>query len=290
MQQRAFGNTGLFVSVIGFGATAVGNPSMPESDAERILDSVVDAGVNVIDTARSYGKSEERIGKYLNHRRSEVILSTKVGYGIPGYQDWTGACIRAGIDHALRLMQTDFIDIVHFHSCPLPVLRQEENLEALSEGVRLGKIRVAAYSGDNESLDWALHSGRFGSLQTSISVCDQRAIPAAAIAQERGIGIIAKRPLANAPWRFSEPPTGDSAAFAYWQRWHTMKLNLNNLDPSELFLRFVAYLPGVDCCLVGTGNLEHLKQNIRIVEKGKLPDDTISGIRAAFQNDWAGEI
>jgi len=290
MERRAFGNTGLSVSVLGFGATAVGDPSMPEYEAERVLNSVVDTGVNVIDSARSYGKSEERIGKYLKHRRSEVVLSTKVGYGIPGYQDWTGPCIRAGIEFALRLMQTDCIDIVHFHSCPLPVLQQEENLEALSEGVRSGKIRVAAYSGDNEPFDWALHSGRFAGLQTSISVCDQRAIPAAAIALERGIGIIAKRPLANAPWRFSEPPVGDSAAVAYWQRWHTMRLNLNNMEPSELFLRFVAYLPGVNCCLVGTGNLEHLKQNIQIVEKGKLPDDTISSIRAAFQNDWAGEI
>ncbi len=199
---------------------------MPEDQVASLLHSILDAGITLIDTARGYGLSEERIGKHLKNRRREFVLSTKIGYGIPGYQDWTGPCMTAGIETALQLLQTDVIDIVHLHSCPLPTLQQDEILDALCRAREAGKIKSAAYSGDNEPFDWALQSGRFNSLQTSINVCDQRAIPAAAYAEGKGIGIIAKRPLANTPWGYpSFPSVDDSAAQSYWNRWNIMALD-----------------------------------------------------------------
>src|SRR4051812_13673646 len=125
-RSRAFGDTGLTVSALGFGGGHIGDPATPEPEVERLLNEVLDAGVTLIDTARGYGASEERIGRHLSGRRSEVVLSTKVGYGIPGYEDWTGPCVAAGVDEALRLMRTDRIDVVHLHSCPLEVLERGE--------------------------------------------------------------------------------------------------------------------------------------------------------------------
>ncbi len=266
---------------------------MSESDCAHFLNSVVDAGINLIDTARSYGLSEERIGRHLKRRRNEIVLSTKIGYGIAGYQDWTPPIIEAGIDHALRTMQTDCIDIVHLHSCPLEVLMQQEIVDSLLTALNAGKIKVPAYSGDNEPFEWALNSGKFGALQTSINICDQRAIASLQKAQERGIGMIAKRALANTPWRNAPPPPGDSAAAEYKERWNKLAFDFTPDESASIALRFVAYLPGVHSCLVGSTKLDHILENIRIIQQGQLNEEARSIIRSCFLKqgaDWTGQI
>src|SRR3954453_2251217 len=162
MKRRPFGRTGLTVPVLGFGAGHVGDPALDEAEVGRLLHGALDLGVNLIDTARSYGLSEERIGRHLAGRRDEFVLSTKVGYGIPGYDDWTGPVIAAGVDAALGRLRTDRIDIVHFHSCPLAVLERGEVIAALQAAVAAGKVRVAAYSGEHPPLDWAIEAGAVG--------------------------------------------------------------------------------------------------------------------------------
>jgi aryl-alcohol dehydrogenase-like predicted oxidoreductase len=294
VEKRILGSSGIEVSILGYGAGNLGNPGLSEQEAIELLHAVLDSGVTLIDTARSYGLSEERIGKHLKGRRNEFVLSTKVGYGIPGFQDWTGPCITAGIEAALRLLQTDCIDIVHLHSCPQSILEQGDVVRSLLEAKSAGKIRVAAYSGDNEPFDWALASGHFGSLQTSINVCDQRAVEKAAIATAKGIGVIAKRTLANAPWlRSTGPHDSDQAAQAYRDRWNAMALDTGGLDPSEFALRFAAYVPGVTSCLMGTRNVEHLRSNVRMIEEGPLPEQTVKMIRETFNDlgqDWTGQV
>ena len=116
-------------------------------------------------------------------------------------------CVPAGIDQALRLLKTDYIDIVHLHSCPIGTLQWGDPLRALEDGVRDQKIRVAAYSGENEALEWAIDSGRFGSVEHSLNVCDQRVIETlSGPITAKKLGVIAKRPVANSPWRFAECP------------------------------------------------------------------------------------
>jgi aryl-alcohol dehydrogenase-like predicted oxidoreductase len=253
---------------------------------------VVDSGITLIDTARGYGLSEERIGRYLGHRRSEIVLSTKVGYDIPGYEDWSGPIITAGVEAALHRLRTDYIDIVHLHSCPLDVLQQGDVIDALEQTVAAGKVRVAAYSGDNEPLWYAIESDRFRSIQTSINIADQRVIDTGLpMARERGLGVIAKRPLANAPWRFQVRPEGDYSE-VYWERLREMQLDPGDLEWDELALRFVAFLPGVSSCIVGTRSPDHLRRNVAIVEQGPLPEETVHHIRAAFQahdQEWVGK-
>src|SRR5207249_2921445 len=123
---------------------------LPEPVAERLLNQVLDLGLNLIDTARGYGLSEVRIARYLGPRRQEIVLSTKVGYGVLGVKDWTGDAVRLGIDEALQTLQTDWIDIVHLHSCSLEVLQRGEVITALDDARQAGKVRVAAYSGENQ--------------------------------------------------------------------------------------------------------------------------------------------
>ncbi|WP_225414506.1 aldo/keto reductase [Stigmatella hybrida] len=101
MTRRPLGNTGLEVSPLGFGAGPVGSETLSDTEAEALLHGVLDAGINLLDTAPSYGRSEERIGRVLASRRREAVVSTKCGYGVPGVEDWTGPCITLGIERAL---------------------------------------------------------------------------------------------------------------------------------------------------------------------------------------------
>src|SRR5215470_16267260 len=151
MRYRRFGKTGLRVSVLGFGAMQAGEPAVTEADAGRLLNEVLDTGVNLIDTARGYKLSNEPIGRHIAHRRDEFVLSSKCGYSIPGCRDWTARCITRGVDAALRRMRTDRIDIMHLHSCPLGTLKDGSVIGALLRAVKAGKVRVAAYSGENEA-------------------------------------------------------------------------------------------------------------------------------------------
>ncbi len=295
MQARAFGHTGLRVTPLGFGAMHLNDARVSESEAGRLLNQVLDAGVNLIDTARGYGLSEERIGRHLAHRRPEFLLSTKVGYGIPGVADWTYDCILAGVDAALVRLRCDHLDIVHLHSCPLPILENGRVIEALEACARAGKVGVVAYSGDNAELDFAIRSGRFGGVQTSISLCDQCNLDGRLAAlQGRGMGVIAKRPIAGAVWQQTQRP-GSHAEGQYWDRWQAMGLTLppGGLSWNEVALRFTAHCPGVASSIVGTSRMDHFKQNLEWLAKGPLPPEDLLRFHAAFAGhmlDWQGLI
>lgn len=291
--ERAFGNQGFSVSALGLGAGHIGDPALDETRVGALLNSALDMGITLFDTARSYGLSEERIGRHIAHRRRQFILSTKVGYGIPGYEDWTYDCILAGIDAALKLLRTDYLDIVHLHSCPLDILQRGDAIRALHKAREQGKLRVAAYSGENEALRWAIESGQFGGIECSVNLFDQRCLEhSLPLAQTRGIGVIAKRPLANAPWRFAQRPAGDYCE-EYWLRWQAMKIDANDMDWQELALRFAAHAPAVSCAIVGTSSPEHLLQNKICADRGPLLPERFESIRQSFRqhdNGWVGQI
>lgn len=289
MRKRALGRTGLQVSEIGLGAGPLGGDDIDDATAIALVAGAVDRGVTLIDTAPSYGRSELRIGMALRDgRRDRVVLSTKLGYGVPGVPDWTGPCITAGVDAALARLGTDRIDIAHLHSCPLDVLARGDVLDALDRVLRAGKVRVAAYSGDNEPLAWAITSGRFGVVQCSVSAVDQRALDRAVpMAIERGVGVLAKRSLANGVWREGKRPDAPDRA-TYWDRLHAMNLELDAAGA----LGFVLAQPGVACALLGTTSLTHL-QAMLDVAASSATHPAAATIRRAFQrcdDAWDGVI
>jgi len=290
---RPFGTTGLLVPALGLGAGQVGDARLDEAEVGRLLGAALDLGVTLVDTARSYGLSEARIGRHPAHRRAEFVLTTKVGYGVEGEADWTAGSVRRGIDEALARLRTDVIDVVLLHSCGPEALRDEGILEALSAARQAGKLRVAAYSGEGAPLALAVESGRFGAIECSVNLCDQRgldqALPAAAA---RGLGVIAKRPLANAPWRHAERPVGQYVE-PYWERWRAMGLDPRGLPWDELALRFAAFAPGVACCIVGTSQLAHLRRNVELLGRGPLPPALFEAVRQAFRahdQGWEGQV
>ena len=292
ISERAYGNTGLNVSLLGLGAGQVGDARLDEAEAGRLLNEVLDLGITLIDTARGYGLSEERIGRHIAQRRDEFVLSTKVGYGIDGVADWTHDCILAGVDRALKLMRTDHIDIAHLHSCPQETLERGEVIDALDRCAKDGKIRVAAYSGDNEPLEWAFGSGRFRGLMCSVNVFDQRAIDRVVTPAGKGrIGLIAKRPIGNAPWLHAERPTGNYCE-QYWLRMKAMGIDFGG-DWADIALRFTAFTNGVTSCIVGGKNIDHVRSNAASIARGPLAPEVVSRIRAAFaqhDDNWSGQV
>lgn len=292
MIMRALGKSGIEVSVLGFGAGHIGGNNFTEAEVSNLLNSLADLGINLFDTARGYGLSEERIGNHLSYRRSEIVLSTKVGYGIAGVTDWTHDSVRLGIDEALVKLRTDYIDIVHLHSCSLEVLQRGEVIEALIQATQSGKIRVAAYSGENETLHYAVSLESFGSLQFSINVFDQRSIDEILpVTSKKNLGVIAKRPIANVPWRFANQPHGDYCE-EYWKRMIRMKLKLD-IDWLEAAIRFAGFTEGISSIIVGSTSINHIANNLKLLEKGKLPDEIYSMMRDSFKkNDenWEGQV
>jgi aryl-alcohol dehydrogenase-like predicted oxidoreductase len=292
ISERAYGNTGLNVSLLGLGAGQVGDERLDEAQAGRLLNEVLDLGITLIDTARGYGLSEERIGRHIAQRRGEFVLSTKVGYGIDGVPDWTSDCILAGVDRALKLMRTDHIDIAHLHSCPQETLERGDVIDALDRCVSDGKIRVAAYSGDNEPLEWAFASGRFRGLMCSVNLFDQRAIDRVVTPAGKGrIGFIAKRPIGNAPWLHAERPSGNYCE-QYWLRMKAMGLDFG-ADWADIALRFTAFTDGVTSCIVGGKNIDHVRSNAASIARGPLAPEVVAKIRAAFaqhDDNWCGQV
>ena len=294
MQQRAFGRTGLHVPVLGFGAMQLGDPGLDDATAGRMLNGVLDAGLTLIDTARSYGLSEERIGRHLAHRRGEFVLSTKVGYGVAGVPDWTHECILRGVDAARDRMRTDVIDIVHLHSCGLETLQAGAVADALQRCVEQGKVRVAAYSGDDAALRYARECGAFNAFQASVSLCDQQALPVLRDARQHGAGTIAKRAFAGHPWSASSAPA-DAVHAEYHQRFAALRREwpVAGADWQDVALRFAAYEDGVDCVIVGGTDPRHVERNVAAVTQGPLEPGLSAAIRTAFARlgtDWRGLV
>ena len=291
MGSRPYGRTGLSLSALGLGAGQLGDARLVEDEVAALIGAALDAGITLVDTAPSYGLSEQRLGRHLGARRDGVVLSTKLGYGVEGVPDWTGPCITAGVERALRVLRTDRLDIAHLHSCPWQVLAADEVIAALVAAREAGKVRAIAYSGENEDLAYALGRPEFDGYMASLNLFDQRVV-AEALPRLGGRGFIAKRPVANHPWRFPAQPVGDYAE-AYWLRWQAMALDADGLPWGELALRFALSIPGVSGAIVGTSRVEHLRQAVEWAGRGALPAAVVARWQARFQacdDGWTGQI
>ncbi|MEZ4242095.1 MAG: aldo/keto reductase, partial [Myxococcota bacterium] len=220
-------------------------------------------------------------GRVARRRRGDIVLSTKLGYGVPGVPDWTGPCITRGIEQARARLGVDALDVAHLHSCPLAVLTGGEVVEALLAAVSAGQVRAAAYSGEGEALDHAVACGAFAVVQASCSLVD----PAGAglrRARTAGLGTIAKRPLGNGAWQQATRPDAPDRG-TYFDRWQALALPELGLPADEVWLRWVAWHPAVDAAIAGTTSAARLRHNAAIVARGPLPADVLAAIDAAQQ-------
>ena len=296
METRALGKTGLKASVLGFGAAPIGVLNAPQTDIDGVLNLLLDKGVNLIDTAANYASSEEAIGKAIAARRQEYILVSKCGQAFPDLKGdaWSAEVIRNTIDRSLQRLRTDYLDVMLLHSCGLEILQKGEVIDALLAARDAGKIRFAGYSGDNEAVAYAASLAELSVIETSVNICDQvnidMVLPQAI---DTGLGVLAKRPIANAAWKPLNDQPGFYSEYArkYTERWSEMDLAVDDLgfaeshDSSwpEIALRFTLAQPGVHTAIIGTTRTTHAIANITAALKGPLPSAAVAEIRAAFR-------
>ncbi len=299
MDYGKLGKTDLEVSRIGFGGAEIGQQEAAQKTVDKLLNSAIDDGLNLIDTAAAYWKSEEMIGNALFERRRDIVLISKCG-AVDGFtrSDWSKRGILETIQNSLKLLRTDYLDIAQLHSCDSVTLNRGEAIEALIVARERGYTRYAGYSGDGEAAVTAIGTGFFDTLQTSVSIADQEAIDLTIpLANEREMGVIAKRPIANAVWRHDSKPE-DSYHHEYWDRIETLEYDFLKTELDESVaraLRFTLAVDGVTSAIVGTTKPGRWQNNAELAQQVDFSEADFRQIRERWRElsngkNWIGQI
>ncbi|MBZ5575238.1 MAG: aldo/keto reductase [Acidobacteriia bacterium] len=297
MEKRVLGRTGMAVTVLGFGAAEIGYENVPFDQVERLLHAALDAGLNLIDTAECYPGSEEMIGRAVSGRRKDYFLFTKCGHASGlDLPDWDPRMLEMQIDRSLQRLRVDHVDLVQLHSCSQAVLERGDAIGVLQKAREAGKTRFIGYSGDGQNAVYAIESGVFDTLQTSVSIADGEAIDLTLpLAVRQGMGVIAKRPIANAAWKTGSKP-GNPYHQEYWRRLEVLQYDFLDGDLSQSIskaLRFTLAQPGVATAIVGTTQPGRWASNARLLEAGPLGTAEIQAIRERWRAkaapDWVGQ-
>jgi aryl-alcohol dehydrogenase-like predicted oxidoreductase len=278
------GRTGLTVTRLGYGAMEIrgsriwGGRPVTEDQAKTILNAVLDSGINFIDTSNDYGRSEELIGKYISHRRSEYYIATKCGCTVVRRDDqtddtphvWTRENLFRGLHESLERLKTETIDIMQLHNPPVEETEKGGLVQALEEMRKQGKVRFISISTTLPHLPAYLDWGVFDTFQIPYSVLERDHENWISRAAEAGIGIIIRGGVAR-----GEPGVG----LGNKDRWARFEeARLDDLCPAGetrtgFLLRFTLTHPHADTIIAGTLIPEHLKENIAAVQRGPLPED-----------------
>lgn len=278
------GRTGLTVTRLSFGAMEIrgsriwGGRPVTDQQAEAILNAVLDEGINFIDTANDYGRSEEFIGKFIATRRNEFYLATKCGCTVVRKDEntdetphvWTRDNLFRGLNESLRRMKTDYVDIMQLHNPPVEETEKNHLVDALKEMQQQGKVRFISISTTLPHLPTYLQWGVFDTFQIPYSALERDHEDWISRAAEAGIGTIIRGGVAR-----GEAGVGLGSE----DRWKKFEqAGLDELrEPGEsrtaFLLRFTLSHPHVDTTIVGTLYPEHLRENIAAVKKGPLPAD-----------------
>jgi len=290
---RALGRTGADVTILGYGAMELrGQPRGPEitdEDAGRLLNAVLDGGINLIDTSPDYGRSEELIGTYLSHRRDEFFLASKCGCPIetpadapPPYpHDYSKQNVRAAVERSLRRLRTDRLDLVQVHMSPsVATLDENGTIEELNDLRAEGKVRFIGMSGILPNLPGHIAMNVFDAFQIPYSAVQRDHENLITEAVDTGAGTLirggAARGAASEEKNWSNGPLTQEPGLGQ-RNWETSGvedlINEAGIGRQEFILRFTLSHPGLSTTIVGTANPAHLAGNIAVAERGPLPAD-----------------
>lgn len=281
MEKRTFGNTGMAVTTLGYGAMEFRH--VDENQAGRLLEAVLDAGINFIDTSPDYGPSEDRIGKWIAHRRDEYFLATKCGCNVPlqGGDDaprhiWTGVQVRHNIEHSLKRLKTDYVDVWQVHSAEPDELAQSDVLETMLKIKEEGKVRHIAVSMSGRAAGRGYGQLRpyladewdqFEAIQVWYSALERSSEEAMTEAANRGKGMIIRGVT-----RTVEPY---ESLVDFVDKVGLNDLRADGESAAQFLLRFAISHPALHTTIIGTKSLDHLADNIKAVAAGPLAGDVL---------------
>ena len=317
MQYRTLGRTGLNVSAISFGAWAIGGSwgAVDDEESMRALHAAVDAGTNFIDTADVYGdgRSERLIARLRRERKEEVHVATKAGRRLPKQtpDGYTRENLTAWVERSLRNLETPALDLLQLH-CPHPrVYDRPEVFGILDDLVREGKVR--SYGVSVETVDEAARAIRHPGVQTVPIIFNMfRLKPAEAFfqaAQARGVGILARVPLASG--LLTGKLRGDSSFAANDHRQYNRHgeafdqgetfsgvpydvglqaverlrpLASSGVTLAQLALRWTLMFDAVSCAIPGAKTPAQARDNAAAADLPPLDERTMSAAREVYDD------
>ncbi len=292
IETRILGRTRAEVTVLGYGAMELRGqprgPAITDQEAGRLLNAVLDEGINLIDTSVDYGHSEELIGGNLATRRDEYFLASKCGCLLedpppeampPFPHDYSAANIRAGLEQSLRRLRTERLDLLQVHMSPSrSQMEADGTIETLVTLRDEGKIRFLGMSGTLPHLPDHIAMGVFDVFQIPYSAIQREHEDLIADAAAAGAGTLIRGGAARGAlaedkdWRQAPLGLADGEGR---RRWETSGLEelLGDMNHFEFVLRFTLSHPALSSTIVGTSTIDHLRANVAIAEKGPLPAD-----------------
>jgi aryl-alcohol dehydrogenase-like predicted oxidoreductase len=288
LPKKQLGQTDLQVTQLGYGSMGLRGPKtwgvrvVNDEDAERILNGVLDAGINFIDTAPDYGVSEERIGRFISSRRDEFYLATKCGCAYTQHDDhieiaheWRQEVVERNVETSLNRMQTEYIDLLQFHGGDAETLQRRGLIDQLLRLKEQGTIRFVGMSSKIPDLAGLIRLGVFDSFQVPYSCLSPEHHDLITQAAEAGAGIIIRGGIAHGG------PDAEIQRPALNDVWTSAKLDEllpAGMNRAELILRFTLSHPHCHTTIVGTCDSKHLEENLAAAEAGPLPDDLVQKI------------
>ena len=268
MKYNDFGNTGVKISALGFGAMRLpmiminGENVIDEEKAFPLIKRAYDLGINYFDTAYMYcgGLSEAALGKAVKGFRDKINISTK----FPSWWKNEKEEYRKTLEEQLRRLDVDYIDFYHFHGLNGSGYRDaalkngyiDEAVKAKEEGL----IRHISFSFHDipEEMKYILDTGNFETLLCQYNFLDRSNEEAIEYARQKGIGIVVMGPVAGGRIAGMSPELA-------------VKLGIEVRNTSELAMRFVMANPNVDCALSGMSTIKMVEENALTASRSDVP-------------------
>ncbi|MFO0916693.1 MAG: aldo/keto reductase [Planctomycetaceae bacterium] len=289
MHRKILGRTGLEVSQLGYGSMGLRGPRtwgvrvVGDDEAEAMLHAVLDAGINFIDTSPDYGVSEERIGRFLSSRRDEYYLATKCGCVYTQHQDhleidhvWKPEVVQRNLETSLKRLRTDHIDILQFHGGDAETLQRSGLIDLLIHIREQGVIRFLGSSSSLPNLPGLIALNVFDTFQIPYSCLAPQHHEWICRAAATGAGIILRGGIAQGgpDAEIQRPALND-----VWANARLDELLPAGMSRAELILRYTLSHPDCHTTIVGTGNPQHLRENLAAAEQGPLPETLYQAVQ-----------
>ena len=268
MQYRNFGNTGIKISTLGFGAMRL--PMMKSNDSLivdeeksiEIIRKAYDLGVNYFDSAYTYcgRQSEVVLGKAIKGIRDKIYISTK----FPFWDKTDNKEYMKTLEEQLKKLDIDYIDFYHFHGLNSAAYDDniikngfiKEALKAKEEG--LIKHISFSFHDKPDALKYLVDTGYFETLLCQYNFLDRSNEESMAYARKKGVGVVVMGPIAGGRIAGMSPEVAD-------------KIGIKVKNTSELALRFVLANPNVDCAISGMSTLNMVEENIQAASRSDEP-------------------